>query len=148
MSPTRKKRFALILVLLLSAATTIGLVIYALNEHMDLFYTPSEVVFGKGSGGKPQVGQRLRVGGVVVTNSLVRDPDSLKVVFQIRDNGPAITVEYEGILPDLFREQQAIVAQGKLIEPLKVRAVEVLAKHDERYMPPDLAKTVGHLPLS
>ncbi|MGL5291990.1 MAG: cytochrome c maturation protein CcmE [Vibrionaceae bacterium] len=148
MSQTRKKRLALILALLLSAATTIGLVIYALNEHMDLFYTPSEVVFGKRNAGKPQVGQRLRVGGVVVNNSLVRSPDSLKVVFQIRDKGPAITVEYEGILPDLFREQQAIVAQGKLIEPFKVRAAEVLAKHDERYMPPDVAKTVGHWPSS
>ena len=75
---------------------------------------------------------------MVVEGSVKRDEKTLKVEFEVDDIGPAISVEYEGILPDLFREGQGLVAQGVLIEPTRLRATEVLAKHDENYMPPEL----------
>ena len=75
---------------------------------------------------------------MVIEGTVKRDPKTLKVEFDVNDIGPAITIEYEGILPDLFREGQGIVAQGVLIEPTRLRATEVLAKHDENYMPPEL----------
>ncbi|WP_421020968.1 cytochrome c maturation protein CcmE, partial [Klebsiella pneumoniae] len=80
------------------------LVLYALNQNMDLFYTPTEIVQGKPDGSKPQVGQRLRIGGMVVEGSVKRDQESLQIQFDVADVGPAVTVTYEGILPDLFRE--------------------------------------------
>ncbi len=149
MNPRRKKRLGLALALLLGVGTSVGLIIYALNQNMDLFYTPSEIVNGKEDGSKPVVGQRLRIGGMVVKDSVFRDPESLKVTFRVADIGPAVTVEFEGILPDLFREGQGIVAQGELINATTVRATEVLAKHDEEYMPPEIAEAMnkGHTPL-
>lgn len=121
-------------------AVAAGLTLYALSQNIDLFYTPTEIIYGKNNDPKtkPEVGQRIRVGGMVVEGSVKRDDKSLKVEFGLNDIGPAIVVEYEGILPDLFREGQGIVAQGTLIEPTKLRATEVLAKHDENYMPPEL----------
>ena len=146
MNPRRKKRLGLALVLVLGAGLTVGLTLYALNQNMDLFYTPSEIVHGKEDGSKPFVGQRIRIGGMVVDDSVQRDPESLKVSFRLADRGPEVTVEFEGILPDLFREGQGIVAQGELIAPTVVRAREVLAKHDEEYMPPEIAEAMnkGH----
>ncbi|MEF1219482.1 cytochrome c maturation protein CcmE, partial [Photobacterium damselae] len=120
-------------------SATVGLMLYALNQNMDLFYTPTELVNGKPDGTKPEVGQRLRIGGMVVKGSLKRDPESLKVSFEVEDVGPKVTVIYDGILPDLFREGQGIVAQGVLVNPTTVQASEVLAKHDENYMPPEVA---------
>lgn len=149
MNPRRKKRLGLALALVVGVSSSIGLVLYALNQNMDLFYTPTELIQGKSDGTKPQVGQRLRIGGMVVEDSVYRDPTSLKVTFQVADIGPAVTVEFEGILPDLFREGQGIVAQGELINPTTVRAQEVLAKHDENYMPPEIAEAMNkvHTPL-
>ncbi len=105
------------------------------------FYTPSELVEGKGPDKiKPEEGQRLRIGGLVVPGSVVRDPKSLQVSFKLVDNGGhMVTVEFDGILPDLFREGQGIVAQGNLKDASTVSAFEVLAKHDENYMPPEVA---------
>lgn len=87
--------------------------VYALNQNMDLFYTPTELVNGK-DGKKPEVGQRLRIGGMVVVGSVSRDNESLRVSFDLQDVGPKVTILYDGILPDLFREGQGIVAQGVL----------------------------------
>ncbi len=142
MNPRQKKRMGITLALLVGVCTTVGLVLYALSQNMDLFYTPTELVHGKPDGSKAEVGQRLRVGGMVVKDSVVRDPDSLKISFNLADVGPHVTVEYEGILPDLFREGQGIVAQGVLKEGNIVEAFEVLAKHDENYMPPELAEAM------
>ncbi len=149
MNPRRKKRLGLALALIVGMSLSIGLVLYALNQNIDLFYTPSELVDGKPDGTKPQIGQRLRIGGMVVKDSVKRDPTSLKVSFQLADIGPAVTVEFDGILPDLFREGQGIVAQGELINATTVRASEVLAKHDENYMPPEIAEAMerSHTPL-
>ncbi|MFD2180226.1 cytochrome c maturation protein CcmE [Veronia pacifica] len=149
MNPRRKKRLGLALALVVGAGATIGLMLYALNQNIDLFYTPTELVNGKPDGSKPIVGQRLRIGGMVVEGSVKRDPKSLKVSFRVKDIGPEVTVTYNGILPDLFREGQGIVAQGELVNATTVMAHEVLAKHDENYMPPEIAEAMekSHKPL-
>jgi cytochrome c-type biogenesis protein CcmE len=121
----------------------IGAMLYALQQNIDLFYTPSQLIDGMGDDKvKPEIGQRLRIGGMVVKGSVRRDPNSLKVSFDLVDTGPLVTVEYEGILPDLFREGQGIVAQGVLVDAKTILASEVLAKHDEEYMPPEVAEAV------
>ncbi|WP_441257062.1 cytochrome c maturation protein CcmE [Vibrio sp. Vf1514] len=149
MNPRRKKRLGIVLAIFIGLGATIGLVLYALNQNMDLFYTPTELVNGK-NGQKPEVGQRLRIGGMVEVGSVKRDPNSLKVSFLLHDMGPSVTVTYEGILPDLFREGQGIVAQGVLKDATTVEAFEVLAKHDEEYMPPEIAEAMekNHSPMS
>lgn len=140
MNPRRKSRLYLALVVLIGVALTSTLVLYALRSNIDLFYTPGEILLGKGeSHQKPYVGQRLRIGGMVMPGSVKRDPQSLKVTFKIYDARGAIDVTYEGILPDLFREGQGVVAQGVLGEGNVVNAREVLAKHDENYTPPEVA---------
>lgn len=149
MTPRRKKRLGIILAIFVGISATVGLILYALNQNMDLFYTPTELVNGKDNGAKPEIGQRLRIGGMVVAGSVSRDSESLRVSFDLADVGPKVTVVYDGILPDLFREGQGIVAQGVLIEPTKIEAFEVLAKHDEEYMPPEIAEAMKktHAPL-
>ncbi|MFC5078236.1 Cytochrome c-type biogenesis protein CcmE [Vibrio thalassae] len=149
MNPRRKKRLGIILAIFIGIGATVGLIIYALNQNMDLFYTPTELVNGKKDGSKPEIGQRLRIGGMVVAGSVNRDTESLRVSFDLADVGPKVTVVYDGILPDLFREGQGIVAQGVLVEPTKIEAFEVLAKHDEEYMPPEIAEAMKktHEPL-
>lgn len=142
MNPRRKKRMGILLALFFGISATVGLVLYALNQNMDLFYTPTELVYGKPDGSKPEVGQRLRIGGMVVEGSVSRDPESLKVSFKLADVGPQVTIEFEGILPDLFREGQGIVAQGVLKTENTIEAFEVLAKHDEDYMPPEVAEAM------
>ncbi|WP_416260533.1 cytochrome c maturation protein CcmE [Gibbsiella quercinecans] len=139
MNPRRKSRLYLALVVLIGVALTSTLVLYALRSNIDLFYTPGEILLGKGeSHQKPYVGQRLRIGGMVMPGSVKRDPQSLKVTFKIYDARGAIDVTYEGILPDLFREGQGVVAQGVQGEGNVVNAREVLAKHDENYTPPEV----------
>ncbi|GAL23124.1 MULTISPECIES: cytochrome c maturation protein CcmE [Vibrio] len=149
MTPRRKKRLGIILAIFIGISATVGLILYALNQNMDLFYTPTELVNGKKNGEKPEIGQRLRIGGMVVEGSVSRDSESLRVSFDLADVGPKVTVVYNGILPDLFREGQGIVAQGVLVEPTKIEAFEVLAKHDEEYMPPEIAEAMKktHEPL-
>jgi len=157
MNPRRKKRLAIVGSVLVGIGAVAGLVLYALSQNIDLFYTPSEITLGKkDSGIKPSIGQRIRIGGLVVPGSVKRDPENLKVSFKLSDmkmpivfdeNDPMITVYYEGILPDLFREGQGIVANGSLVmhppTGLSIEASEVLAKHDENYMPAELAEAAG-----
>ena len=151
MNPRRKSRLSIIIFVILGISIATGLVLYALRQNIDLFYTPSEVIEGKEGKAdqKPEVGQRIRVGGMVVEGTVKRDPKSLKVRFELNDIGPSITVEYEGILPDLFREGQGIVAQGVLKGPTLLEATEVLAKHDENYVPPELGEKMQkvHKPM-
>ncbi|ECC3147597.1 TPA: cytochrome c maturation protein CcmE, partial [Salmonella enterica subsp. enterica serovar Aberdeen] len=119
------------------------LVLYALRANIDLFYTPGEILYGKRETQQlPAVGQRLRVGGMVMPGSVRRDPDSLKVNFSLYDAEGSVTVSYEGILPDLFREGQGVVVQGTLEKGSHVLAHEVLAKHDENYTPPEVEKAM------
>ncbi|GIU46631.1 cytochrome c-type biogenesis protein CcmE [Shewanella sairae] len=145
MNPRRKKRLTLAVALIGGVAAIASLLLYALNSNLNLFFTPTEIVQGKkDTGVMPEIGQRIRVGGMVTVGSMVRDPDSLHVEFAIHDAaGGEIIVTYDDLLPDLFREGQGIVAQGVLSKPGVLEATEVLAKHDENYMPPEVAEAMG-----
>ena len=153
MNPRRKKRLTIVISILVGLCVVAGLVLYALSQNIDLFYKPSEIYQGKdGSGIKPINGQRLRIGGLVVPGSVKRDPQSLKVIFTLvdmrmpivfNDSDISIDVHYDGILPDLFREGQGIVANGVLVNGNFIEASEVLAKHDENYIPKELADDMG-----
>lgn len=141
MNPRRKQRLITVGVIGGMVIGAVSLMLFALNDNIDLFYTPSEIIDGKGQAAvKPQIGQRLRIGGMVVEGSVQRNQDTLAVEFDLVDTGPIVTVSYIGILPDLFREGQGIVATGVLQENNLIVADEVLAKHDEEYMPPELAE--------
>jgi cytochrome c-type biogenesis protein CcmE len=137
MTPKRKKRLYIILALVFGAGIAVGLTMYALSQNINLFYSTSQVAEGKAP-----TGTRIRVGGMVVKGSVKRSKDSLQVSFDLTDYGKPITVSFTGILPDLFREEQGIIAQGKLDEQGVFQADEVLAKHDENYMPPEIAETM------
>lgn len=131
------------LAILAGLTLTITLVLYALRSNIDLFYTPGEILYGKReTQQRPVVGQRLRVGGMVMPGSVRREPNSLKVNFSIYDAEGSVDVSYEGILPDLFREGQGVVVQGELGEKNHLLAKEVLAKHDENYTPPEVKKAI------
>ena len=152
MQPRRQKRLAAVILIIALLTGAVAAMLYALQQNIDLFYTPSQLVDGLGKDKvKPVPGQRLRIGGMVVPGSVQRDPNSLKVSFDLVDTGPLVRVTYEGILPDLFREGQGIVAQGILVDATTIDASEVLAKHDEEYMPPEVAeamKGIKHVPPS
>ena len=139
MNPRRKQRLLAVGFIGVLLTGAVSLMLFALSDSIDLFYTPSQIVEGR-DGKKPDIGQRLRIGGMVVPGSVVRDPKTLAVSFDLVDTGPAVTVQYSGILPDLFREGQGIVATGVLTAETVIKAQEVLAKHDEEYMPPELAE--------
>jgi len=147
MTPVRKKRFYWILALVCGAGTAAALALAALRENINLFYTPSQI-----AAGEAPYGVRIRAGGLVETGSLKRTRDSLALRFNVTDGARSIVVRYQGILPDLFREGQGIVALGRLDEGGILHADEVLAKHDENYMPPEAAHALkqagatGHLP--
>jgi cytochrome c-type biogenesis protein CcmE len=134
MHPVRKQRLYLVLFVVLFSSAAIGLVAYALRGNINLFYPPVDV-----AAGKAPVGQPIRVGGMVVDGSVQRSDDSLAVRFQLTDYEASVPVIYKGILPDLFGEGQGAVASGMLNSDGVLEASEVLAKHDENYMPPEVA---------
>ena len=134
MTPARKKRLGLILLMIAGVATGVGFALKAMNENIMFFFTPSEVASGKAPSDK-----LFRIGGMVVDGSVHRPGEGLTVHFDLTDNEQVVTVQYAGILPDLFREGQGIIANGKLNDSGEFVAEEVLAKHDENYMPPELA---------
>lgn len=134
MHPVRRKRLIVIVFILAGAAVTATLVLSALEENINLFYPPEQVV-----GGEAPVGKRIRVGGMVLEGSVERASDSLEVGFVLTDRrGSDVGVRYSGILPDLFGEGQGILVTGELDQAGVFQADEVLAKHDENYMPPEL----------
>ena len=134
MTPARKKRLGLILLMVAGVATGVGFALKSLDQNIMFFFTPSEVLSGKAPTEK-----LFRMGGMVVEGSVQRPGDGLTVSFDLTDNENKVTVQYTGILPDLFREGQGIIANGKLNTSGAFVAEEVLAKHDENYMPPELA---------
>ena len=138
MHPKRRNKLLLILGLLCGVGVIVGLVLYALSQNINLFFSPSDMAQGKAP-----AGQRIRAGGMVREGSLERATDSLKVRFVITDFVENVSVDYTGILPDLFREGQGIVAQGKMNDEGIFVADEVLAKHDENYMPPEVKEAIG-----
>ncbi|SIS47149.1 cytochrome c maturation protein CcmE [Neptunomonas antarctica] len=146
MNPKRKKRLILVLFLVFGVGVAVSLALYALNQNINLFYSPQQMAKGEA----PE-NTRIRAGGMVVEGSVVRDQQSLHVQFDITDYAESVTVEYTGILPDLFREGQGIVAQGSMDASGVFQAVEVLAKHDENYMPPEVAyalEKAGKMPVT
>ncbi|MDO6386250.1 cytochrome c maturation protein CcmE [Uliginosibacterium sp. 31-12] len=128
----RHKRFLLIGIALVLLAGATALVLNAFRDNLVFFHTPSEVVAGKA----PQ-GRTFRIGGMVVAGSVQRAADGQTVRFAITDTAQVVPVVYKGALPDLFKEAKGAVAQGKLGADGVFTASEVLAKHDENYMPPE-----------
>lgn len=137
MTPIRRKRLTLVLVLIAGVGTAVGLTLYALQQNINLFYSPTQIAAGEA----PQA-RTIRVGGLVVPGTVQRDPQTLAVSFDLTDNQERVKVQYTGILPDLFREGQGIIARGTLQNDGRVLAEEVLAKHDENYMPPEIADSL------
>ena len=122
---------------LLGVGLAVALALRAFQENLLYFYSPSQV-----SRGEAPADKRFRVGGLVVVGSVVREPGTLTVRFRLTDTQQELPVTYTGILPDLFREGQGIVTHGKLEADGMFAADEVLAKHDENYMPPDVADSL------
>ncbi len=137
MRPVRKKRIILIALMVVGVGTAIGFALYAFNQNLMFYFSPTEVVQGKA----PE-SSNIRLGGIVMDGSVKRDPKSLLVSFDVTDGAETIKIEYEGILPDLFREGQVILAKGQLGKNKIFRASEVLAKHDENYMPREVADSL------
>lgn len=134
MHPVRKQRLYLVLFVAVFSSVAVGLVMYALRGNINLFYPPAEVIAGNAPFDQP-----IRVGGMVVKGSVQRAEDSLAVSFQLTDFTATVPVVYTGILPDLFGEGQGAVASGVLNGEGVLEATEILAKHDENYMPPEVA---------
>jgi cytochrome c-type biogenesis protein CcmE len=137
MTPTRKRRLIVISLIVAAVAIAATLTVFALQQNMTYLFSPSEV-----HDGQAPKDARFRLGGVVEEHSVRRAGDSLKVDFTVTDRFQNIPVEYTGILPDLFREGQSVVATGTM-QSGRFVATEVLAKHDETYMPPEVADAIA-----
>ena len=133
MTPRQKRMWFIVAGIALVGAA-VGLVLYALKSNVSLYFTPTQV-YNKEA---PQ-GRNFRIGGLVEVGSMQREKDGLTVRFNITDTVKTMPVIYKGILPDLFKEGKGVVAQGKLEADNVFHADEVLAKHDENYMPPEAA---------
>ena len=142
MTPTRKRRLIGVLVIVIGVGAAALVAMKSLNENMLFFVSPTDV--------KEQslpAGKRFRLGGLVAGGSVSRAEDSLAVSFVVTDGAEIVNVTFDGILPDLFREGQGIIAIGELTPEGHFEAAEVLAKHDENYMPPEVADALekaGH----
>ncbi|TWC42929.1 cytochrome c-type biogenesis protein CcmE [Pseudomonas sp. SJZ079] len=137
MNPVRKKRLFIVLAVLAGFGIAVALALSALQQNINLFYSPTQIANGEA----PQ-GTRIRAGGMVEMGSVKRSGDSLETDFVVTDGVKSVTIRYSGILPDLFREGQGIVAMGKLDAQGLLVADEVLAKHDENYMPPEVMQAL------
>jgi len=138
MTPARTKRLTLIFLMIAGVGVGVSFALKAFNENIMFFYTPDEVVAGKAPKDK-----KFRIGGLVVEKSVHRPGEGLTVNFKLTTNGEELIVKYTGILPDLFREGQGIIANGRLDAEGNFIAEEVLAKHDENYMAPEIAAAMA-----
>ncbi|MEK9785453.1 MAG: cytochrome c maturation protein CcmE [Arenicellales bacterium] len=134
MTPRRRQRLVLVSLLVVGVGIAASLALMALQENINLFFSPSQV-----RSGEAPVGTPFRLGGMVVDGSVERGDQSLDIRFDLTDTAQSVTVVFSGILPDLFREGQGIVAQGSVDDSGLFTATQVLAKHDETYMPPEVA---------
>ena len=132
MTPRRRQRLVLVGLIVVGCTIATGLTLLALRENINLFFSPSQIIEGTAPSNTT-----IRLGGMVVAGSVQRG-DNLGVTFVLTDLAEQVTVTYEGILPDLFREGQGIVTQGKLDSTGRFVAQQVLAKHNETYMPPEV----------
>ncbi len=133
----RQKRLMFIVAGVAALGGAAALVLYALNDNINLYFTPTQV-FNK----EPPQGRNFRIGGLVVENSVKRQADGLTVHFQVTDTARCMPVIFTGILPDLFKEGKGVVAEGKLQADGIFRAANVFAKHDENYMPPEAKQAI------
>jgi cytochrome c-type biogenesis protein CcmE len=138
MTPRRKRLFV-VLGILGGVAASVSLAVMASRENIMFYFDPTQVVEGKAP-----LAKRFRIGGMVVEGSVERKPGDLQVRFVLTDFAHEVPVEYTGVLPDLFREGQGIIAHGTMSSNGAFVADEVLAKHDEKYMPPEVAASLKH----
>lgn len=137
MNPTRQRRLWMALLVLLAAAVGGGLIVWALQRNVTFLHSPTEV-----RNGKVPDDARFRLGGVLLEGSVKREPGSLRVAFEVTDRFNNYPVVYDGILPDMFREGTSVIATGRIRDGQLV-ADEVLAKHDEQYMPKEVADAIA-----
>lgn len=137
MNRIRRQRLLYVVILFLGGLLAVGLILYALGQNINAFYSPSQVLAGEV--GAEQV---FRVGGMVEQGSVVHQQDALQVSFKVSDYQHDIVVHYNGILPDLFREGQGVVAQGSLNQDGIFIADQVLAKHDSTYVPAEVERSL------
>ncbi|HLW74863.1 MAG TPA: cytochrome c maturation protein CcmE [Gammaproteobacteria bacterium] len=137
MTPRRYKRLTAVLLVLIGVGVATALGLTAFRKNLLYYYTPSQVAAGQAHGA-----QAFRMGGLVQTGSVQRTAGSMTVRFLLTDMQHSVPVTYTGILPDLFREGQGIVVHGRLQDDGSLKADEVLAKHDEKYMPPEVAAAI------
>ena len=138
MNPVRKQRVYALVAILIGSLLSSWLIVSALSQNMNLFYSPTEI--------KSQdidLNALIRAGGMVKEGSIVKDTDSLNVSFTVTDYQNDLVINYEGILPDLFDENAGVVVRGNLNANGTFNAIEVLAKHDENYMPPEVANLIN-----
>ena len=137
MNPLRKQRLYALIAVLIGSLLATWLVVSALSENMNLFYSPSEIL-------EVDIDENvlIRAGGMVKQGSIEKSKDSLNVRFTVTDYQNELIIIYEGILPDLFDENAGVVVRGNLKTDGSFKAIEVLAKHDENYMPPEVAKLI------
>ena len=139
MKTHRRNRLLLVIMVIVTAGGAVSFALLALNENINLFYAPDQIVAGEAP-----INRLIRAGGMVVAGSVERSKTDLGVSFIISDLKAAeVRVEFEGILPDLFREGQGVIARGELNSNGVFVAEEVLAKHDENYMPPEVADVIA-----
>lgn len=133
----KRRRLAVLLLAMLGLGTATALTLTAFDDHLVFFHTPSDIATKKAP-----VDRQMRIGGLVEVGSLERAQGTPEIRFRVTDLENAIPVVYRGVLPDLFREGQGVVANGKLAADGVFRASEVLARHDENYMPPEVAEAL------
>ena len=137
MHPIRKKRLLIVIFVILGSSISAILIGIALKDNLNLFYEPIKI-----KNGEVPYNKRIRIGGMVAENSIVRDPNSLMVKFIITDFKASVTVFFDGILPDMFEEKTGTVVTGRLNLNGTFLADQVLAKHDENYMPPEVSSAL------
>jgi cytochrome c-type biogenesis protein CcmE len=137
MTPTRRRRLILVIGIVAGVSVAGALALNAFRRNVTFFFDPTQVAQGEVS-----AGQAFRLGGMVTQGSLMRAPGSLEVHFVVTDFSHNVPVSYSGVLPDLFREGAGVVAHGHLDPSGTFIADEVLAKHDEKYMPPEVARSL------
>ena len=140
MNARQKRRLGLAVAVSVGVASGVALMLYAFQQNLLYFYSPSQV-----AAGMVEPRATFRLGGLVAEGSLIQEAGSMEVGFTLTDGAHTIPVRYRGLLPDLFREGQGIVTLGRLDEAGMFVAQEVLAKHDENYMPPEVAKTLNEV---
>ena len=133
MHPLRRQRLIIAAFILVGASAAATLIFRALSDNINFFYAPAQIAEGEAP-----TGRTIRVGGLVVPGSLKRAESGLDLAFRVTDNRADLEVDFRGILPDLFSEGKGVVAVGELMPGGRFKAAEVLAKHDENYMPPEV----------